>query len=30
MDIVWTALLGAFYLLLVFLALGFERLSPRR
>jgi len=30
MDIVWIALLVAFYLLLVLLALGCERLSLRR
>jgi hypothetical protein len=30
MDILWMALLGAFYLLLILLALGCERLSLRR
>jgi len=30
MDIVWCALIGAFFLLTVALAIGCERLMPRR
>jgi hypothetical protein len=30
MDIVWCALAGAFFLILVGLAIGCERLMPRR
>ncbi len=30
MDLLWIALLGAFYLLTVLLAVGCDRLLPRR
>jgi hypothetical protein len=30
MDVVWIALIGAFFLLLVGLTLGCDRLMPRR